>query len=66
MQRRRSSEDERARMISVTSAGMALREPAAEIPTQLACSLGLSASRGKQLKRLCEELLEAVENRAAI
>ena len=61
VQRKRSSEDERARLISVTDEGLALRQQAEDIPRQLACSIGLSQAKGRELKRLCEQLLEAVQ-----
>lgn len=59
--RRRSETDERARIITVTSAGLALRDRAREIPQKLACSIGLPAKKGQQLRQLCQELLEALQ-----
>jgi DNA-binding MarR family transcriptional regulator len=59
--RRRSETDERARIITVTPAGLALRDRAREIPQKLACSIGLPAKKGRQLRQLCQELLEALQ-----
>ncbi|NCF17174.1 MAG: MarR family transcriptional regulator [Haliea sp.] len=59
--RRRSETDERARIITVTPAGLALRDRAREIPQKLACSIGLPAKKGQQLRQLCQELLEALQ-----
>jgi DNA-binding MarR family transcriptional regulator len=60
--RRRSEMDERSRIISVTAAGKALRNKARDIPQQLACSIGLPAARAQDLRRLCTELLEALQD----
>ena len=59
--RRRSETDERARIITLTPAGLALRDKAREIPQKLACSIGLPARKGQQLRQLCQELLEALQ-----
>jgi DNA-binding MarR family transcriptional regulator len=59
--RRRSEQDERVRIITITQQGMALKQKASDIPLKLSCALGLPAAKGKQLKKLCEELLEALE-----
>ena len=32
-----------------------------EIPQKLACSIGLPAKKGQQLRQLCQELLEALQ-----
>ncbi len=61
VERRRSPEDERVRVISITPQGQALRARAADIPAQLACSIGLPAEKARQLKVLCEELLQAID-----
>jgi DNA-binding MarR family transcriptional regulator len=58
--RRRSEQDERARIITVTRKGMALKTRARDIPQQLACTIGLSAAKGRELKNLCQELLGAL------
>ncbi|MEH6570921.1 MAG: MarR family transcriptional regulator [Halioglobus sp.] len=62
VERTRSEVDERMRMISITKAGRALQSKARDIPHQLACTIGLSAARGEQLKKLCEQLLLALES----
>lgn len=60
VERRRDEADERARIITATRAGMNLREQAREIPQALACTIGLPAAKGTQLKKLCHELLAAL------
>jgi len=59
--RSRGEQDERVRIITITQQGMALKQKASDIPLKLSCALGLPAAKGKQLKKLCEELLEALE-----
>lgn len=59
--RKRSEADERSRIITLTADGLALRDRAREIPQQLACSIGLPAKKGQQLRKLCQELLEALK-----
>jgi MarR family transcriptional regulator, organic hydroperoxide resistance regulator len=60
--RSRSDIDERVRIIKITAEGLALKKQAANIPTRLASSIGLSKTQGKQLKQLCEQLLAAIED----
>lgn len=62
VERTRSEADERMRMITITKAGRALQSKARDIPHKLACTIGLPAARGEQLKKLCEQLLVALEN----
>jgi DNA-binding MarR family transcriptional regulator len=59
--RRRSETDERARIITITAEGTALKGRAREIPQQMACSIGLPASRARELRQLCHELLGALQ-----
>ena len=61
VERRRSAEDERARVITLTRAGRALRKKAQDIPSQLSCSIGLPAGRARELRSLCNELLASLE-----
>ena len=62
VERRRGEEDERVRVITVTDAGMELREQARDVPLKLACTVGLSPAKGKELKKLCGQLLDALNN----
>ncbi|MEH6548969.1 MAG: MarR family transcriptional regulator [Pseudomonadales bacterium] len=64
VERRRGQQDERVRVITITKQGMALRERASEVPQKLVCSVGLSPTKGKELKKLCEELLEALNKQS--
>ena len=60
VERRRSEEDERARIITLTRRGRALKAKAVDIPRELVCTAGLSPAQGLQLKQLCNELIEAL------
>jgi DNA-binding MarR family transcriptional regulator len=60
--RRRGEEDERVRVITITNEGLALREQAKDVPLKLACTVGLSPAKGKELRKLCGQLLEALNN----
>jgi DNA-binding MarR family transcriptional regulator len=58
--RSRSREDERVRMITITREGQALKRKARDIPQRLACSIGLPASKAREFRAMCEELLAAL------
>ncbi len=58
--RTRDPADERARLIRVTKAGMALRDEARAIPGELACRIGIDNADAASLRQLCEELLAAL------
>ena len=60
--RSRSDKDERVRIITITRAGKALQKKAADIPMQLACTIGLPAAKGRELKKLCQQLLDALDD----
>ena len=62
VERRRGEEDESVRVITVTDEGMDLREQARDVPLKLACTVGLSPTKGKELKKLCGQLLDALNN----
>ena len=59
--RSRSQVDERVRIISITKQGLALKDKARDIPTKLACTIGLSKAQGKEFKALCEQLLAVLD-----
>lgn len=61
VERKRSEEDERVRIITLTNKGLRLRKKASDIPLQLACTIGLDPGRGQELKKLCEQLLDALD-----
>lgn len=65
VERTRGDRDERVRMITITAQGMKLKKKASKIPQELACTIGLPAARSRELKKLCEQLLAALENRGA-
>ncbi len=56
--RSRSTEDERVLMVSLTSAGEALKVPACGIPQKMAGCIPLSAEDAAELYRLLYKLLE--------
>lgn len=58
--RSRSSEDERVRIITITALGENLKDQAVDIPGTLACTSQLSRKQQLELKRLCEQLLENI------
>ena len=60
VQRKRSMEDERVRLISITPQGMSLKQKAGEIPFKLAAASGLTEVQGLELKKLCGHLLNAL------
>jgi DNA-binding MarR family transcriptional regulator len=60
--RSRSKLVERVRIISITKQGRALKAKAQDIPEKLACTIGLSKSKGKEFKQMCEQLLAALGN----
>ncbi|WP_319946348.1 MarR family winged helix-turn-helix transcriptional regulator [Vibrio methylphosphonaticus] len=54
--RQRCENDERARLISLTDAGWALKEQAEAVPSAIACKAKLCVEDAIQLKRLCDQL----------
>lgn len=60
--RSRCEEDERVRVIAITREGMALRARSRDIPLELACAIGLPDAKGRELKKLCEQILDALDN----
>ena len=60
VERKRSMEDERVRLISITPRGMSLKQKAGEIPFKLAAATGLTEIQGLELKKLCGQLLQAL------
>ncbi|MCW8876523.1 MAG: MarR family transcriptional regulator [Kangiellaceae bacterium] len=57
VERKRSEEDERARVITLTDEGRDLQDQAESIPHKLVCSLGLEKAELQQIKQLCEKVL---------
>ena len=60
--RARDPGDERVRLISITQAGQALRRKARDIPGELACRVGMKKSDARQLRKLCEQVLAALND----
>jgi DNA-binding MarR family transcriptional regulator len=61
--RGRSEEDERRRVITLTTAGSALRAAASEVPVRMACLGVLTPEQGMQLKELAEVLYRNLAGR---
>ena len=59
--RRRSGEDERSVILTLTPAGEALREAALSVPAGLGACVRLSAPEAAELYRLLYKLLEAMD-----
>jgi DNA-binding MarR family transcriptional regulator len=57
----RSSDDERVRIISLTERGLDLRKEAQTIPESLQCQIGMPPEQAQQLKTLCLELLDLLD-----
>ena len=60
LRRRRSTQDERAVIITLTDEGRALREEALSVPGCIAGKLGLDLEDARQLKVLLERLLDSL------
>ena len=63
VERRRSREDERVVVITLTEAGRALQEKAKDIPAQVAGCIDLSPEKAQTLYALLYELLENQKKR---
>lgn len=59
--RSRLPEDERSVAVSITDAGMELRERALEAPTEIAKCINLSDADAPELYRLLNQLLDQFE-----
>ena len=55
--RGRSEQDERVRVLSLTSAGQALKRQASEIPHLMRCKIGAEIDDLKALKAMCDKAL---------
>ena len=63
VERRRSQEDERVVVITLTEAGRALKEKAKDIPAQVAGCIDLSPEKAQTLYALLYELLNNQKNK---
>ena len=59
--RRRSTEDERDLIVSITEAGTALREKALTVPARLAACVDLEPEKAQQLYGILYEILEKLK-----
>ena len=55
--RRRSIEDERSLIVTLTKAGENLKEPAAVVPTDLVSGMGLEPPEAQELYRLLKKMM---------
>ena len=60
LKRRRSNEDERLVILSITEAGERLQEQAAEVPLKMQSCVKLSSEDAMQLYRLLQELMNTL------
>ena len=60
--RTRCSQDERVRIITITKQGEKLKKLAVDIPGILACASQLSRGQQLELKKLCEHVLDSIDN----
>ena len=58
--RERCKVDERARIITITDEGLALRKRAEDIPEKLLWKIELAAQQRQQLKQLCQQVLSVL------
>lgn len=63
--RKRSEADERNLVVSITDAGMALRDKALDIPEKMTCCVNLDPEKAKELYKLLYEVLSCVGGSAA-
>lgn len=61
--RRRSEEDERSLIVSLTEEGLQLRDEALSVPTEMAKCENLNAEEAQQLYKLLYKLLSNTENK---
>ena len=61
VRRSRSAEDERVVLVSLTASGEALREPAGEVPRELARRSGLEVAELRQLHELLNRLTDRLD-----
>ena len=59
--RRRSTEDERSVIVSITPAGMELQDKALQVPYQMGSCISLGQSEALALKQLLDKLLESFD-----
>ncbi|HEX9059983.1 MAG TPA: MarR family transcriptional regulator [Clostridia bacterium] len=60
VERKRSAEDERNLIVSLTGKGLELKEAAREIPLKVACSIELSSHEGIFLRETLKELTKKI------
>ncbi|EIV8511603.1 TPA: MarR family transcriptional regulator [Vibrio parahaemolyticus] len=58
VRRTRSIEDERVRVITLTSAGIKLKDQAQKVPVEMFCLSKMNKEELTSLKTLCEQLLD--------
>lgn len=62
IKRSRSKEDERMRIISLSTQGVNLRAAAEEVPSSMLCKSKMNIDELHQLKRACDTLLKNLNN----
>jgi DNA-binding MarR family transcriptional regulator len=59
--RRRSSEDERRLVVTVTEEGRELQQQASRVADEMLCLVGLSAEQEQTLRALADQIVEALD-----
>ncbi|NVD06898.1 MarR family transcriptional regulator [Vibrio sp. JPW-9-11-11] len=62
VERGRSEQDERVRVLKLTAAGADLKQRALQIPQQMQCQFHLELDELITLKHLCEKVLASIED----
>jgi DNA-binding MarR family transcriptional regulator len=66
LNRKRSSEDERLLLVTLTEEGQALKEKVKMIPYEIACGVGLEAEEGIALRETLQELTKQIQNQQCV
>lgn len=62
VERHRLASDERTVVVSLTAKGAALKQRAADIPTQIGCALGMDAEGRREIIRTLRQITAAIEH----
>jgi DNA-binding MarR family transcriptional regulator len=63
--RRRSSEDERRLVVTVTEAGRELQEQASGVADAMLCLVGLNAEQEKTLRAMADQIVQALDGQTS-
>ena len=63
--RKRSQDDERKVIVSLTKKGSALKQKAGRVPSELFCKSGMDLAEYKSMKKILSDFLLKIENKAS-